>query len=286
MRGSMIALTAVLMAGPLTPHADAESLREVQNRVASVLAHPGLATAQVGVLAVSLGRGEEIYRHNAGTPLIPASTMKLVTVATALELLGAGYDCSAVEGARSGETLAALASRIIKPSNNELADALLAALPVAAGRTELTPRQLCAETWGERGLYLHGAHWNDGSGLSRSDMMSAELVVGLLQAMHRSRWRDTVIAAMPLAGVDGTLRSRMLAGPAYRRVRAKTGTLTGVSALSGYADTAGGERLAFATIMNGFTCERERVRRMQDHICEALVCLDREDVRSEPAARH
>jgi len=60
-------------------------------------------------------------------------------------------------------------------------------------------------------------------------------------------------------------------------VRAKTGTLTGVSALSGYADTACGERLVFSMIMNGYSCEIERVRRMQDQVCVALVSLEMRD---------
>ena len=283
--GIITLIAAELLAGAAqTRQVQAEQLRAVQNQVAGVLAHPALASARVGALVVSLDRGDTLCSTSADRPLIPASNMKLVTVATALELLGAARDCSAVAGAKPCETLAALAPRILKPSDNKLADALLAALPRAAGRPDLTPRQLCSERWGERGLYLYGTHWADGSGLSREDMMSAQVIVDLLRAADGARWRETFIGALPVAGVDGTLRKRMCAGPARGRVRAKTGTLTGVSALSGYVETIGDERLAFSLVMNGFGCDVVRVRRMQDQVCEALVRLDREGVCAERAA--
>jgi D-alanyl-D-alanine carboxypeptidase len=279
---AMVVAVILLVAAP-TP---ADTVREVQNQVAGLLAHPVLQEAQVGALAVSLYRGDEIYRANAERPLIPASNMKLVTVATAMELLGPASSCPTGVGASADETLMGLSARILKPSDNELADALLLALPEAAGRPELTPPALCAETWGERGLYLYGTQWHDGSGLSRQDMMSAEVIVGLLRAMDSSRHRDSFLQALPLAGVDGTLRTRMTDGPARGRVRAKTGTLTGVCALSGYATTLDGERLAFALVANGYSCEIVRVRRIFDQVCHALVTLEREELRAEQASGH
>jgi len=286
-RSTVYGIIVTLMATSLLSSAtQAENLREVQNQLAGVLAHPALRGAEVGALAMSLSDGQEIFRLKAQRPLIPASNMKLVTVATALELLGPGHDCSTMQGAHAGEELGAFARRTLKPSDNALADALLTALPAAAGRRDLTPEQLCAEAWGDRGLYLHGARWVDGSGLSRRDMMSAEVIVGLLQAMDGSRWRQEFISALPIAGIDGTLGNRMGRGSARGRVRAKTGTLTGVSALSGYAQTVGGERLVFAMVMNGFECDVDRVRTMQDQVCEALAGLEREVSCSEQPAGH
>ncbi len=256
----------------------AETLREVRNSLAGWLAHPGLRGARVSALVFSLDRGDVIWELAGDRPMIPASNMKLVTVATALELLGPEYECSELPGIWAGESLAAVARRILKRSDNALADCLLASLPEAAGRGDLTPHQLCAETWGERDLFLRGLCWLDGSGLERADVMNAEFTVALLAYMHRcGRGREALVRALPVAGVDGTLRYRMRGTAACGRVRAKTGTLTGVSALSGYADAIGGERLAFSLYMNGYWCGIERVRRIQDHICAALVALNREE---------
>lgn len=277
---------ALVLCGVSEGIAQGSDLRAVQNRIAGLLTHPILREARVSVLVVSLDSDREVFSRNASLRLIPASNMKLVVGATALELLGPDWDCSALPGARPGETLARLASRIQKPSDNALSEALMAALPAAAGRPDLSPEQLCAETWGERGFFLRGERWPDGSGLSRSALMSAETVVKLLRYMDGASSREQFIAALPVSGVDGTLRNRMKGTVAEGRVRAKTGSLTGVSALSGYLETMHGERLVFAIIFNGFTCELPRVRRLQDQLCSALVTLQREDVCAEPQSGH
>ncbi len=265
---------ACVLASSICLHA--ATLEQVQNEVAGIIAHPALADAGVGVCVASIDRDETIYRRNGALPLIPASNMKLVTVATALELLGSEAECPM--GAHGPESLAELAAHILKPSDNDLAEALLGWLPTAAGRDDLTPRQLCAVTWGERDLFLRGVRWLDGSGLSRASMMTPDFTVALLRWMHeRSRWGQVFESALPVAGVDGTLCTRMRDTPARGRVRAKTGTLTGVSALSGYARTRQGELLAFSVMMNGFSCDRQRARRLQDMVCVALVGLERTD---------
>lgn len=269
---ALVALALWLL--PAFSGATAATVHEIQNRLAGIVAHPALHDADVGMCVVSLGTGEILYRYHGDQPLIPASNMKLVTVATAFELLGADRLCPVAE---REEPLGSLAARILKPSDNELAEALLQWLPEAVGRPDLTPRQLCAETWGERDLYLQGTRWLDGSGLARSNTMTADFVVALLAYMHlHSRWGAQFAAALPVAGVDGTLKDRMLGTAAQGRVRAKTGTLTGVSALSGYAKTAGGDLLAFSMIMNGYSCATQRVRRLQDMACVAIVELERE----------
>lgn len=272
---SSAVLTAALTCLVCVTGSRAATLREVQTEVAGVIAHPALRGASVGVCVVSLERNEVIFRQRGAVPMIPASNMKLVTVATALELLGPDHHCPL--GSGDGESLRSLAPRILKPSDNALADALAARLPRAAGRPDLTVRQLAAETWGERDLYLCGVRWLDGSGLERGDRLTADFIVTLLvYAQRRSSWGDDFERALPIAGVDGTLRNRMVGTPAQGRVRAKTGTLTGVSALSGYADTLRGERLVFSMLMNGLACDTQRVRRLQGMICVALVGLGRE----------
>ncbi len=267
---------ALAYALPVAACLHAATLAEVRNEIAGIIAHPALADAAVGVCVVSIDRDEVIYRRNGALSLIPASNMKLVTVATALELLGSEAICPM--GPRGPESLAELAAHILKPSDNDLAEALLRWLPAAVGRDDLTPRQLCAETWGDRDLFLHGVRWLDGSGLSRADMMTPDFTVALLRWVHEhSRWWEVFEAALPIAGVDGTLCTRMRDTPACGRVCAKTGTLTGISALSGYVRTQQGELLAFSVMMNGLSCDTQRARRLQDMMCVALVGLERTD---------
>ncbi|MCD6360471.1 MAG: D-alanyl-D-alanine carboxypeptidase, partial [Armatimonadetes bacterium] len=73
------------------------------------------------------------------------------------------------------------------------------------------------------------------------------------------------------------LRRRMCGTRAEGHVRAKTGTLTGVSALSGYVDTRGGETIVFSMIMNGFGCDVSRIRRLQDEICVVMAQWSRSE---------
>ena len=95
----------------------------------------------------------------------------------------------------------------------------------------------------------------DGSGLSRMDQISPDQLAALLAGADDRPWFPDWYEALPIAGkadrlVGGTLRNRMRGTAAEGRVHAKTGSLTGVSGLSGYADTIGGERLVFSMVTN------------------------------------
>ena len=92
----------------------------------------------------------------------------------------------------------------------------------------------------------------EGSGLSRRDLITPEATVTLLNYMSRSRLGETYKSALPVAGVDGTLQNRMKGTPAAGNVLAKTGSLRYVYTLSGYLTTASGERLAFSIMLNNY----------------------------------
>jgi D-alanyl-D-alanine carboxypeptidase/D-alanyl-D-alanine-endopeptidase (penicillin-binding protein 4) len=113
----------------------------------------------------------------------------------------------------------------------------------------------------------------DGSGLSRKDQLSAEELVQLLIAVSRSSVAAPFTDSLPVAGVDGTLGSRMRNTAAANNLRAKTGSLTDVSALSGYVRTKDGERLVFSMIMNGYTAGS--LRQLQDTIGVTLAEFQR-----------
>ncbi|MBA2348883.1 MAG: D-alanyl-D-alanine carboxypeptidase/D-alanyl-D-alanine-endopeptidase, partial [Solirubrobacterales bacterium] len=91
----------------------------------------------------------------------------------------------------------------------------------------------------------------DGSGLSRRNRTTARQVVTLLKAMRDGEEATPWLASLTVAGRNGTLRRRMRGTPAQDRCRGKTGTLRGVSALSGYCTTSSGRVVAFSFIENG-----------------------------------
>jgi D-alanyl-D-alanine carboxypeptidase/D-alanyl-D-alanine-endopeptidase (penicillin-binding protein 4) len=93
---------------------------------------------------------------------------------------------------------------------------------------------------------------DDGSGLSRGDMITAEATVQLLTFMSKHRYADVFRDSLPIAGVDGTLRNRFKGTPAEKNLRAKTGSLSSAASLSGYVTTAAGEKLAFAIMVNNY----------------------------------
>jgi D-alanyl-D-alanine carboxypeptidase/D-alanyl-D-alanine-endopeptidase (penicillin-binding protein 4) len=83
-------------------------------------------------------------------------------------------------------------------------------------------------------------------------MITAEATVQLLTFMNKHRYADVFRAALPIAGVDGTLRNRMRGTVAENNLRAKTGSLSSAASLGGYVTTAAGEKLAFAIIVNNY----------------------------------
>lgn len=110
----------------------------------------------------------------------------------------------------------------------------------------------------------------DGSGLSLYNYVSAELEVKMLRyAYLHDDIYDYLEASLPIAGVDGTLSGRMGRTRAARNVRAKSGTLTGVSSLAGYCSARNGHLLCFAIINQGVQ-KVSTARAFQDRVCVAL----------------
>jgi serine-type D-Ala-D-Ala carboxypeptidase/endopeptidase (penicillin-binding protein 4) len=109
----------------------------------------------------------------------------------------------------------------------------------------------------------------DGSGLSRGNRASPHRVVRLLAAMTARDEFQSWDASLPVAGRDGTLRDRMRSGAARGRCRAKTGTLSNVSALSGYCSARSGELYAFSILMNSVYTPGARL--LQDRMAQAIA---------------
>ena len=97
----------------------------------------------------------------------------------------------------------------------------------------------------------------DGSGLSRYNYVTPETLVGILSHVDRDeRLRGPFEAALPVAGRDRALETRMKGTPAEGNARIKTGSMANVRAMTGYVQTADGEKLAFAIIAKTITTPR------------------------------
>ena len=168
--------------------------------------------------------------------------------------------------------LAQLADTMMKFSQNVYAESLLKALAAreGVGTTELGRRMVreILQTWG---IYADSFVMADGSGLSRYNYVSAEALVRILRRLHEDpAHAGAFVPALPVAGQEGTLSRRLQGTAAANNVRAKTGTLAGVRALSGYVTTQDGEPLVFSIIANNFGMPATEV---DDAIDRALVRL-------------
>src|SRR5918999_2242292 len=162
--------------------------------------------------------------------------------------------------------MARLAALTNKPSDNFFAEMLLKGLGLQATGQGTTARGARVAAGFARGLGS-GARIVDGSGLSYSNRSTPFRVTRLLTALMARDEFEEFRASLAVAGRDGTLAPRMRSGPARGRCRAKTGTLTAVSTLSGYCQSRSGDTYAFSILMNGVSISG--ARRLQDRMAQA-----------------
>ena len=157
-----------------------------------------------------------------------------------------------------------IAAQTLKPSQNLYTELILRTLgkvapppaPATTSNLSQTSEELGLEAVKSFlktvGLRPEALVLDDGSGLSRNDMITAEASVQLLTFMSKHRHATVFRDALPIGGVDGTLRNRFKGTPAENNVRAKTGSLSSAASLGGYLTTAGGEKLAFSIMVNNY----------------------------------
>jgi len=178
-------------------------------------------------------------------------------------------------------TLDVIATRLLKVSQNLYAETFLRQL-------DATPNHQASVSGGETalrqvlegfGVSRGGFAQSDGSGLSRYNLVTPTAFVQVLAAMARNaqlsaKW----MAALPIGGADGTLQRRLIGTAAQGRVRAKTGSLSGVRALSGYVETAAGEHLVFSMLANNYAdpVTSEDIEKAMDATLVRLVGFKRD----------
>jgi D-alanyl-D-alanine carboxypeptidase/D-alanyl-D-alanine-endopeptidase (penicillin-binding protein 4) len=123
----------------------------------------------------------------------------------------------------------------------------------------------------EAGIETEEYTIHDGSGLARLNLVTPATVMKLLRYMYGSPARDNWISLLPVGGQDGTLSTRFGDGPASGRVHAKTGSLSHVSALSGYVQRVNGDWVAFSILVNNYNSRTADVRGVMDRICNLIL---------------
>ena len=168
-----------------------------------------------------------------------------------------------------------------KPSDNLIAELLLKTIGAEIKGTPGTGEKglgAINEFLSEIGMEAAGYALADGSGVSRYNLVTASLLTDLLVYMFRNfAVMPEYLASLPVGGVDGTLTRRMRGMSAEGVLRAKTGTLRGITTLAGYTVTADGETVAFSILVSNYLGSASPRRTLQDKIGEILTRFSRRD---------
>lgn len=163
--------------------------------------------------------------------------------------------------------------RMMKMSDNFYAESMFYQTATSVGRGVARAgdaRNVTKQLISRLGLGNNPYKIADGSGLSLYNYVSAELLTALLRyAWQKPAINAALVPSLPVAGVDGTLKDRMRGASTKGNVRAKTGTLTGISSLAGYCTAANGHTLCFAIINQG-VMRNQTGRNFQDRVCRVL----------------
>lgn len=173
-------------------------------------------------------------------------------------------------------TMDQILQRMMKMSDNFYAEAMFYQIASSTGRRPAKAKdaasvikQLIQKVGNGKNPYRIA----DGSGLSLYNYVTPELETRLLRYAYRNKnIYEHLLPSLPIAGWDGTLKTRMKGTAAEGNVKAKTGTVTGISALAGYCTAANGHQLCFSMINQGIM-NSETGRNFQDRVCNALCEL-------------
>jgi len=204
--------------------------------------------------------------------------------ALAADLRDRGYDVT-VAGKASGASgseevarvasapLSAVVTEFLRYSDNTVAEqtARVLGLEVGGAATPAGAASATAETLGSLGVPVDGLQLYDGAGFSDKNRVAPATLVGSLTAARTAPHLSQLLTYLPLSGLEGTVNKRFRGTPAAGFLRAKTGSLTGVTALAGVVTTADGRQLAFATLLDGMPYGQARPIAAIDEFVNALA---------------
>ena len=265
----------------------------LQSRLLELCNSQMFQSSQLGLVVYDITDGKYIFTVNGDHRMRPASCQKLVTAISALDLLGGNYSFvpridEAGEGwcwddditsqlpyrDRRTWTMAEILQPMMKDSDNRLAESLFWQLSRLSGKFgELKSAVFNIEKTLQKAGVSTGAGYRiaDGSGLSLYNYITPNILNALLvYAWFNPEIRLYLVPSLPVGGVDGTLKKRFHGTNAYNNIFAKTGTVSGISSLSGYANGGNGHVISFCIINQGV--ERGSMGRdFQDQVCIAIT---------------
>ena len=200
-----------------------------------------------------------------------------VSACQTIEMRGARTPSSALLWIHSSPPLSEILNPLLKMSLNLSSETLtrILGLELKGEGTFSKGQEVVENAIAQMGIDKGTYSYADGSGLSRLNLVSANALIKILRFIHQHPDFKIFYDALPIAGVDGTLASRMKKTKAADNVRAKTGSFANVCTLSGYVRTADGEMLAFSILANNFLAPKEVVESAQDRAMVRLAGFSR-----------
>ncbi|RYG59065.1 D-alanyl-D-alanine carboxypeptidase/D-alanyl-D-alanine-endopeptidase, partial [bacterium] len=187
-----------------------------------------------------------------------------------------------IAAAHDSKPLSFLLQRFLKNSDNLYGEMLLRRAAAELPTVDIKNPQIASSgmaarahnamlTWLKKsGVPTEGLRFSDGSGLSRYNLATPISLARLLGATQKIEGGKAFFDALPIAGVDGTLKNRMKGSAAEKNVRAKTGTFSIANSLTGYVTTKDGNRLAVSILTNGVE-DGEFARNWEGQVFAALA---------------
>ena len=183
-------------------------------------------------------------------------------------------DSSMILVKRCSHSIDDILTQMMKKSDNLYAEAMFYHLGKTSGKKQISykdSQKAIEHTITLAGYNPKNYRIADGSGVSLYNYVSPELEVGILRyAYQHTDIYQHLYPSLPIAGVDGTLAKRMQSGTAFKNVRAKTGTVTGISSLAGFCTAKNGHLLALC-ILNQGIMKTFIGHRFQDSVCQILT---------------
>lgn len=173
--------------------------------------------------------------------------------------------------------LSEIISIVNKRSQNLYAEQLLVTIAAEYGQQASAAGgiEVVNSTLAQMGITMNEFSMKDGSGLSRFNLISPHSVSLLLRYMSKHEYFPFFYDSLPIAGIDGTLKSKMKNTPAEGNVRAKTGTVGHVRNLSGYVESGNGELFLFSFLVNNYLLPTPSINNLQDRIGNLLATFVR-----------